>query len=441
MSFDPPIQMSPIELARAKALAGYSLTTEERRLVPPVPHVRPFERRPKRSDEASGLFGDDLIRVSDVHAKRVDWLWGPSRLPRGKLVVIDGDPGLSKSTMVLDFGARITTGSPWPDGEPMRTAGNVVILSAEDGIADTIRPRLEAHGAHLERVTVFDSVACEVDGKPSRRPPSIPQDLPRLRSIIVAESAVLVVVDPWAAFLNTAVDSHRDQDVRGALHPLSILADETGATVVLIRHLSKSGGANPLYRGGGSIGIIGAARAGMLVAPDPDDESRRILATTKSNLGPIPTALAYRVVTDGEYGCARIEWDGTTAHRAADLLAVPGSADDETEDACGVLAAILESGPQWVNAALEQMAAAGFSKDQAKRAKGKLRVCSLKVGKPGDAEQGWQWHLPARRRAHEESEGSGTQNPTPFAPLAHPSPTIQHHHDRARARAADALDE
>ena len=152
------------------------------------------------------------------------------------------------------------------------------------------------------------------------------------------ERAELVVIDPLSAFLNGRVDSHRDQDVRGALAPLAKIADRTGATILVVRHLSKSGGGNPLYRGGGSIGIIGAARAAMLVAPDPEDDGRRILACTKNNLGPMPLALAYRVVSDEERGCARIEWDGTTSHSAADLLAIPSSRERTNPTTRAVLA-------------------------------------------------------------------------------------------------------
>src|SRR5262249_61214174 len=107
--------------------------------------------------------------------------------------------------------------------------------------------------------------------------------------------ARLVVVDVLAAYLSGQVDSYRDADVRRALHPLARLAEETGSVVLVLRHLSKSGGTNALYRGGGSIGIIGAARVGLLAAIDPEDDGRRVLAVTKSNLAAIPSALAYRL--------------------------------------------------------------------------------------------------------------------------------------------------
>ena len=121
-------------------------------------------------------------------------------------------------------------------------------------------------------------------------------------------------------FLDGRIDSHRDQDVRRALHALSATAERTGAAILIVRHLNKSGGSNPLYRGGGSIGIIGAARAGMLVAADPSDGARRILAMTKSNLAPQAPALAFRIVSDELRGVAVVKWEGPTSHKATDLL-------------------------------------------------------------------------------------------------------------------------
>lgn len=364
-------------------------------------------------------------RVADVKAERVRWLW-PGRLPRGKLVAFDGDPSLGKSTLSLDLAARVSTGSPMP-GETVATegAGAVVLLSAEDGIGDTIRPRLEAAGADLTLVHVLTEVLdTDDEGKVTARPPSIPDDVARLEALVISTGAVLVVVDVLNAYLGARVDGHRDQDVRRALHRLAAMAERTGAVVVVIRHLNKSAGGNALYRGGGSIGIIGAARAGLIVAVDPDDETRRVLAVTKSNLAAMPTALAYRLVPDEEHGCARVRWEGPTGHQANDLLGT--SADDEHDgaDAAAVLTSILCDGPLWVKKCIEAMAEAGYSKDQAKRAKAKVRAISVKVGAPGDAEQGWQWQLRREHATPEGSEGSNRPDPAPFAPFGtdlHPS--------------------
>jgi hypothetical protein len=134
------------------------------------------------------------------------------------------------------------------------------------------------------------------------------------------------VIDPLMAFLSGDVNSHRDQDVRRALAPLAKLAEETGTAVVVVRHLNKGSGDNPLYRGGGSIGIVGAARSALLVAQHPEDEGRRVLASLKSNLAKPAPSLAF-MLAEAANGAVKVEWKGETPLDAAALLAAP--ADDE----------------------------------------------------------------------------------------------------------------
>lgn len=361
-----------------------------------------------------------VTRLSDVQPRAVEWLW-PGRLPAGKLVVVDGDPGDGKSTMLTDIAARLSTGSQLPDGHDPGAPGSVVLLSAEDAADDTIRPRLDAAGADPSRVVIFDGVTVYNDeGEPtSSRPPSLPGDLDRLEALVTAEAAVLVIVDVLNAFLSAKVDGHKDQDIRSALMPLARMAERTSCCIVCIRHLNKAGGSNPLYRGGGSIGIIGAARLGMIVGADPDDDTRRILAVSKSNLAATPSALAYRLIDSPEHHCARVQWEGATTHSAADLLTGRDEGHEDRHDAAAALSEVLSDGPVWAKVAFDAMAEAGFSKDQAKRAKSKLGVTTAKVGKPGDAEQGWQWELP--RRARQGCEGGALSDPAPFAPFVPPS--------------------
>jgi RecA-family ATPase len=135
----------------------------------------------------------------------------------------------------------------------------------------------------------------------------MPEDLDVIRRGIERVDAKLVIVDPLMAFLSGDVDSHRDQDVRRALALLAKLAEETGAAILVVRHLNKTGGGNPLYRGGGSIGIIGAARSALLVAKHPEDERRRVLAPLKSNLAePAPSSMF--MLTQAANGAVRVEW-------------------------------------------------------------------------------------------------------------------------------------
>jgi hypothetical protein len=309
------------------------------------------ERVGNQSDAATNdLMGETpaLITVAGVKPERVRWLW-PGRIPLGKVTVLDGDPGLGKSTLTLNLAARVSTGSPMPDGAELDGPGAVVILSAEDGIADTIRPRLASAIADLERVHVLDAVhSYDDDGRPEDRPVTLPNDISVLEDAIRRTGAVLVVIDPLAAFLSERVDSYKDQHVRRAMMPLSRLAERTGVAIVIVRHLNKSGGANAIYRGGGSIGIIGSARSGLMVAPDPDDPSRRILAVSKVNLAEEPPAMAYRLVPDELHGCAALVWDGFTDHKANDLLDQPASDEERSahDDAVDFLVSYLANGAQ-----------------------------------------------------------------------------------------------
>ncbi|PVW05444.1 hypothetical protein DEA06_06810 [Microbacterium sp. Gd 4-13] len=334
-----------------------------------------------------------VITMSSVQIEPVAWLW-TGRIPEGKLVLFDGDPSAGKSTLTLDLAARLSSGTPWPDGA-LNNAGDVLLLSAEDGIADTIAPRLEAAGADMDHVHALTEVPIiGDDGKTRMAPPTLPRDIPTIRRLIRHHGVRLVVIDVLMAFLSGQVDSHRDQDIRRVLHELANLADETGCTIVLVRHLNKAGGSNALYRGGGSIGIIGAARAAFLVARDPDDPERRFFAPTKSNLAAEPPTLAYRLVDSPAHGCARVEWEPEPVEYTASAILGSTSRDDHPSVAAvdGWLATLLSDGPVPATEVYRQAEAAGFSIDQTKRAR--KRVATLrKDGMTGS----WIWSLPNER--------------------------------------------
>ncbi len=258
---------------------------------------------------ANGSLGDGWqpwrgVLLHDVQLERLNWL-SRGRLAHGKITLLEGDPGLGKSTMLADWIARVTTGAALPDGEAVAPAG-VVLLSAEDGLGDTIRPRLEAAGADLSRVLALTGIPEE----DTDRLPAIPDDLLPIEDAVRHVGAVLLVIDPVMAYLGNTVNAYRDHDVRRALAPLAALAERTGVAVVLVRHLTKTMGGSPLYRGNGSIAFMATARFGLLVAADPDNPEQRVLATSKCNLARSPATLAYRL--DGVPGTdvARVVWLG-----------------------------------------------------------------------------------------------------------------------------------
>jgi len=329
-----------------------------------------------------------VVRLADVEPERVEWLW-PGRIPLGKLTVLDGDPGVGKSTISLDLAARVTTGRPMP-GETIGSApAGVVILSAEDGLADTIRPRLDAAGADSSRVVALTAIV-GADG--TERLSSLPLDLVQLEEAVRASGAILVVVDVLMAFLDGGLNAHRDQDVRGALAQLAATAERTGAAFLVLRHLNKTAGGPVLYRGGGSIGIVGAARSALVVGRDPADEGRLVLAIMKANLARTAPSVAYRIL-DAD-GVGRISWEGETSWTAAQLVAIPATADERTarDDAKAILSEILSAGSLPAREAQRQAREAGVSGGTLRRAKEALGVAAKRAGGLGAAGW-WEWSL------------------------------------------------
>jgi AAA domain len=214
-----------------------------------------------------------------------------------------------------------------------------------------------------------------------------------------------VIVDPLMAFLSADTNSHRDQDVRKALFRLSMLAEDTGAAVVVVRHLNKSNAGPALYRGGGSIGIIGAARAALLIARDPGDENRRVLAPLKMNLAADPESLVFHI--EGTETACRVVWDGTSEHRAGDLLSQPqGEERSERDDAKDFLLDALDGGPVPAQTITRDARAAGIAERTLKRAKKDMAIVSEKAGMDG----GWVWRLAPKgatdtRRVPQEKDG------------------------------------
>jgi hypothetical protein len=292
--------------------------------------------------------------------------------------------------VTLDLAARLSQGRSLPDGSASELDGpaGVVLLSAEDGLADTIVPRLIAAGGDLDRVAALSTVGQDDD----ERAPVL-SDIGAIRAAIQSVDAKLLVIDPLMAFVDDEVNTHRDHHVRRALMPLVRLAEETSAAVLLVRHLNKAAGINPLYRGGGSIGIIGSARSGLLIAKDPEDQTgaRRVLVSTKANLSEEPSALAYHLAADlGE--AVHVVWEGVTQHTADGLLATPEGEDERSalDEACDVLREILSAGRVLSTDVFAQARAAGVSEGTLRRAKKRLGI------KPGRASGSspWHWELP-----------------------------------------------
>jgi AAA domain len=342
-----------------------------------------------------------LLGGSRVTPVAPEWYW-PGWLPRGKLVTLDGDPATGKSTLTLDLAARLTTGADMPDGSIAPAPSDVILLSGEDDMDDTIVWRLLAAGADLNRITY---IAATQSAAGQEAPFSIPGDLGLLETLVDQLGASLVIVDVLNEYLDEKVDGHKDQSVRRVLHLLKVMASRTNASVLMLRHLRKEGSDKAIYRGGGSIGIVGAARAGWTVGVHPDDEAQRVLACVKMNLAQRPTSLAFKLLPHESFPCAQIHWLGAVDLGADQLLSSGGKADpdeqSQLEVACDVIKQILDEGREvWVKAFTDELRSLGIPLRTIERARSKLKVQVRKIGKPDiNGEMGWKVYLP---RSHDQ---------------------------------------
>jgi AAA domain len=272
--------------------------------------------------------------LSDVQPKSVHWLWY-GRLPLGKLVMVDGDPGLGKTTLLFDVAARLTTGRHMPNENIPPAAGGVVLICLEDGLEDTIQPRMAKAGADLKKVVSIGYIkAQDADGNEYERPFSLAEDLTTLEAAINRVDAKLIIIDPIMAILG-GKDTYKDNEVRATLAPLKALAERCNACIAMIRHVNKSGSDKLIYQGGGSIAFIGLARVGLMVTKNPDDEEQAILAVSKNNLSRKPSKLLYRIVCDLGTDDERpyIRWEGITTITDQEMTAKPTNVPGEGRQA------------------------------------------------------------------------------------------------------------
>lgn len=312
-----------------------------------------------------------FVSAASITPRSIAWLW-QGYLPLGSHVVLDGDPGLGKSTLVYDLAARVTQGHTMPDGSPSVGPSAVVIASAEDDPETVVVPRLIAAGADLAKVQLPRAEeAMQLD----------PAWLADLEAVVVEHDARLVTIDPLFAFIPSRVDAHRDADIRSVLGPVARLAQRTGACVLLVRHPNKAVGMSALHRGGGSIGIVGSARAAFLLAPDPNgtDPTRRIFAPVKMNVAARPQALDLRLLSTPN-GAPRIAWGGPIDITADDLVRQPSRAAPSREHAEAFLTDALAHGPVASRHLVDLAAEEGISPITLRRAKERLGIISRRIG-------------------------------------------------------------
>ena len=337
--------------------------------------------------------------ASDIAPEKIDWIW-PGRLARGKITLLEGDPGLGKSVLTVEIAALLSRGWLLPNGKSLPPMGTL-FLSAEDGKADTIVPRLIAAGADLSRIPIMDGVRAGND----EAPVAIPEGLPIIEALMRKTGCGLVVVDPLSVFLGEGINENKNQEVRKALAPAKAMLERARVAGLFLRHLTKSQSATPVYRGAGSIGLGGAARVVMMVAEDPEIPGLRVLANVKENLSVPQESLAYQIISNAENpDAAEVSWQGESKWRAQDLQVGP-SPEENTKlaDAKEWLGLYLNDG-RAVKAKLVYKAAKddNIKEHTLDRAKKALGVESTWDG----IQRFWAWRLPIGSEGAEGAKGA-----------------------------------
>lgn len=321
-----------------------------------------------------------LINMEQVEVEKIDWLLYPF-IPFGKVTIVQGYPGEGKTTMVLQIIAKLTKGEAvLPSGsdesaleektmvlEPV----NVIYQTAEDGLGDTIKPRLLSAGADCSRVMVIDD-----------NDQALTMMDARLEEAIIQTKARLVVLDPIQGFLGTDVDMHRANEIRPLMKRVALLAEKYHCAIILIGHMNKNSNGKSSYRGLGSIDFQAAARSVLIVGRIKDEPEIRVVCHVKSSLAPEGKSIAFRLDEDTGF-----EWIGEYDISADDLL----SGDNRGQKihvAKEFLQEVLASGSVAQTKVAEEAESRGIKKKTLWNAKKELEIDSVKIGNQ------WFWMLP-----------------------------------------------
>ena len=321
-----------------------------------------------------------LINMEQVEVEKIDWLLYPF-IPFGKVTIVQGDPGEGKTTMVLQIIAKLTKGeavlpsdSDESDLEEKTMAlepVNVIYQTAEDGLGDTIKPRLLSAGADCSRVMVIDD-----------NDQALTMMDARLEEAIIKTNARLVVLDPIQGFLGTAVDMHRANEIRPLMKRVAVLAEKYHCAIILIGHMNKNSNGKSSYRGLGSSDFQAAARSVLIVGRIKDEPEIRVVCHVKSSLAPEGKSIAFRLDKDTGF-----EWIGEYDISADDLLS-GDNRGQKIHAAKEFLKEILASGSVAQTKVAEEAESRRIKKKTLWNAKKELEIDSVKIGNQ------WFWMLP-----------------------------------------------
>ena len=262
------------------------------------------EEREEKLEGRAKKYDSAIVRMADIKATKVEWIWYPY-IPRGKLTIIEGDPSMGKSWLTFAIAANLSNRKRFPN-QDRSIGGRVLLMSSEDGLDDTIRPRLDMMNADCNRIFAYS------------RPLTLDEEgMEELEHQIIELRPLIIMIDPIVAVMGGAVDLHRANEVREFTGRLADVAERYNTGIVGVRHLTKGSRDKAIYRGIGSIDLTAAARSVLHVGQDPEDENTRVIVHIKSNLAPQGASIKYSLTRDTS---PPFKWAGVTKLRAMDLV-------------------------------------------------------------------------------------------------------------------------
>ena len=351
----------------------------------------------KNVSEEKSKKGKAIVKCfADIQSVPISWLWH-GRIALGKLTMLAGDPGLGKSLVTATLAAHVSKGYAWPVDQSVPPTGDIILISAEDDPADTIKPRLEAAGADCTRIHVVEAIQEEIvdaESESTQHMFSFKRDIATLGDLLSSlPNCRLVIIDPISAYLDSA-DSNNNSDIRGLLAPLSELASKHKVAIVLVSHLNKNSGGNASYRVMGSLAFTAAVRTAYIVTKDKENPERRLLMPLKNNIAKDKTGLAYSIV-EAENGQPVIAWESEPVEiTTEEALAFSQSAEQHTatDEAVNFLIDLLAEGPAKADEAIKEAQRIGITSKPLRDARGKLGIKSKKSSSFKDGF--WEWKLP-----------------------------------------------
>ena len=311
-----------------------------------------------------------MIRMSEVQSQEIEWLWYPF-IPYGKLTIIQGDPGDGKTTMVLNLAAKLSKGEALDENMKVTEPVNVIYQTAEDGLADTVKPRLELAGADCERIIVIDE---------SDKSLSMVDE--RLEEAIVRTGARLLILDPIQAYLGGGMDMNRANEARDMTKKLGALAEKTKCAIILIGHMNKASGNKAAYRGMGSIDFFAVARSVLLVGRVEGESNTRAVVQIKNNLAAFGHPKAFALSEDG------FKWLGDYEITVDEVLGGITPKANKMEQAKQMLRELAETQSAVLsNEIFDRADELGISKRTLENAKKELGIRARKIN------NAWYWEL------------------------------------------------